>query len=263
MNTNMYTEKQIHRIAHIRGHRDGKNIDRPIYNIEHNQGDPRACVTSLSDYSEANAMLAWFENHDLNAMRQWWHVSAKLLQMYYKMGGGSTINPGAAFLELLRPLISNNEALIDWFSRLDQRYDMKRVESHKTWDFWAYQGVLALRGEWQRLIERCERIISDSPKDSGLKRRLTAHHFYLALAHGDIAKMEEVLQQMVTPKILGALYEENGGYTKDLISTSAVIYAKIAWRHGYEVKVDSPFVPQEWLPMEPLAQYDNHFSFLK
>jgi hypothetical protein len=53
------------------------------------------------------------------------------------------------------------------------------------------------------------------------------------------------------------------GYAADLISTAAVIYAKIAWHHGYEVRVDSPYIPPEWLPTEPLERYDDHYGFLK
>ena len=157
----------------------------------------------------------------------------------------------------------NNDSLIDWFAHYDQMYDMKRVESHKTHDFWAYQAVLALRGEWDRLIERCERIIADPPDASSEQKYLADHHFYLALARSDIGTMQDVLKQLVTPKAVHARSNDDSGYTADLISTAAVIYAKIAWRHGYQIKVDSPYIPAEWLPVEPLKQYDNHYSFLK
>ncbi len=257
----IHSDKQIKRIAHVKSHVDEGPSLNAVSNIVNNQGDPIACAMGLSSFAKGKAMLAWFESHDLNTMRQWWYVSAKLDQMWYQIQP-DILNGGNKLLRLLAPLLSNNDALIDWFAHYDQTYDMKRVESHKTGDFWAYSGALALRGEWPRLIERCEKVINDPPKGAQ-QRRLLAHHFYLALAHGDTLKMEEILREMVTPKILRALYEENGGFTQDLISTSAVIYAKIAWRHGYEVKVDSPFIPQEWLQMEPLAQYDNYFSFLK
>lgn len=56
---------------------------------------------------------------------------------------------------------------------------------------------------------------------------------------------------------------DDSGYAADLISTEAVIYAKIAWFHGYEVRVDSPYIPTEWLSVEPLAKYNCSYSFLK
>ena len=42
-----------------------------------------------------------------------------------------------------------------------------------------------------------------------------------------------------------------------------MIYAKIAWRSGYEVEVDLPCIPKEWLPVTPLDNYDEHYDFLK
>jgi Immunity protein 49 len=65
------------------------------------------------------------------------------------------------------------------------------------------------------------------------------------------------------PKALASRSNDEGGFTEDLISTPAFIYAKIAWRHGYEVVVDSPFVPSEWLPISPLDRYENHYAFLE
>jgi len=258
MSTKSYTKKAIKRIAHTKGHAD-LDIKQPVHLIEHNQGSRSGCAMSLSNHAEANAMYAWFGVHDLDAMRQWCYVAAKLEQMLYLMDP-DTISPGGKTLRLMMPLLSNNDSLIDWFAHYDQAYDMKRVESHKTHDFWAYQAMLALRGEWDRLIERCERIIADPPGASAEKKYLVDHHFYLALARRDTGKMQEALAQLVTPY---PRVGEGSGFTEDLISTAAVVYAKIAWRHGYHVQVDSPYIPAEWLPIEPLTQYSNHYSFLK
>ena len=258
MNTKSYTEKAAKRISHIKAHAD-RDINQPIYLIENNQGNRAGCVMGLSSHAEANAMYAWFGLHDLEAMRQWCYVAAKLDQMAYQIKS-DTINPGWKTLQLLKPLLSNNDVLIDWFAHYDQMYDMKRVENHKTHDFWAYQAVLALRGEWDRLIERCEKIIGDPPDANAEKKYLMDHYFYLALARRDICKMQEVLAQLVTPH---PRVDEGSGFTEDLISTTAVVYAKIAWRHGFQVKVDSSYIPAEWLPIEPLIQYDDHYNFLK
>nr|WP_301540015.1 Imm49 family immunity protein [Ralstonia pickettii] len=194
-------------------------------------------------------------------MRQWCYVSGRLIQLRYSLETDTT-GPGGKMLQLLQPLLSNNNALIDWFAHYDQAYDLKRVENHKSHDFWAYQAILALRGEWERLTERCEKVISDPPIDKTEQKYLADHSFYLALARGDIDKMQEILGQLVTSKAVRARSDDDGGYAADLISSAAVIYAKIAWRHGYQVKVDSPYIPGEWLPVEALSQYKNHYNFL-
>lgn len=263
MSVNAYTEKASKRLAHIKSHVDGgqSGIEIKVQNIVQARGNPRACALLLSGNAEANAMFAWFGNHDLNTMKQWCYVAAKLDQLYFQMQEDDP-EWGRGFPQLLKPILSDHDVLIDWFANYDLAFDMKRVENHKTHDFWAYQAIVALRGDWPRLIERCERIIADPPGATKEQKYLLDHHFYLALAQGDIEKMQNVLQEIVSPKAINTRLDYETGYTADLISTPAVIYAKIAWRHGYKVKVASPYVPQEWLPIQPLSQYDNHYKFL-
>jgi hypothetical protein len=263
MNGALKPERVAKRIAHIRSHLDvGFKLDQLVRNIENNLGNPRACVISLSGHAEASALYAWFEQRDLTSMRQWFHVAAKLDQKWYQMEEDRQ-GPGSKMLRLIKPLLSNDRSLIEWFSHYDQAFDMERVEKHSTHDFWAYQSVIALRGEWDRLAERCARVIRDPPGAAAEQKYLVDHQFYLALAERDIGMMAQALQKLVTPKMIQARDNDDSGYAADLISTAAVIYAKIAWFHGYEVRVDSPYIPAEWLPTEPLERYDDHYVFLK
>lgn len=259
-----YAKKANSRIEHVKRHLDGgyPDMEKMVSYIIHGLGNPRACAGLLSGHAEASAMYAWFANHDLKTMKQWWYVSAKLEQLQYRMEV-DTCSPEANTLHLIKPILSDHDGVIDWFAHFDDVYDMKRVENHKTSDFRAYHAIVALRGDWPRLIERCERVINDPPGASGEQKYQIDHHFFLALAQGDVTKMEEVLQQIVEPKAIRSRNDDESGYTADLISTYAVIYAKIAWQHGYQVKVDSPYVPAEWLPVAPLEHYDTHYDFLK
>ena len=170
--------------------------------------------------------------------------------------------PAGRLLQLLKPLLSNHAKLIDWFAHDDKGFDPKRIENPKTWDFWGYQSLVALRGEWDLLIKRCEMVIEDPPKASEHQSYQIDHQFWLALARGDVGGMQEVLQMLVTPKLLRSRKNFESGYTEDLISTPAVIYAKIAWFHGYELLLDTQYIPSEWLSMTPLTQYDSHYGFL-
>jgi hypothetical protein len=141
-------------------------------------------------------------------------------------------------------------------------WDPKRVANHKTHDFWAYQAIIALRGDWEKLTARCELVLSDPPGASSEKKYLIDHEFLLALAKGDCDGMKNILLQLVTPKGLRLRRDDEGGFTGDLISTYAVIYAKIASRHGHDVDINSPYMPSEWLDNTPLEKYDFHYSFL-
>lgn len=42
----------------------------------------------------------------------------------------------------------------------------------------------------------------------------------------------------------------------------ATVLAKIAYRHGYELDIDSPYVPKELLPVQPLTDYIDPFDFM-
>jgi len=165
-------------------------------------------------------------------------------------------------LQLIRPLVSNDRSLIEWFAHYNQVYCLDRVEKQTTHDFWAYQAIVALRGEWPRLIERCEKVMRAPPRAASEQKYLPDHEFYLALGRRDVGTMTEALHKLVTPKMVKARNNEDSGYATDLISTAAVIYTKIAWFHGYEVRVDSPYIPSERLPMEPLQRYDDRYGFL-
>ena len=79
---------------------------------------------------------------------------------------------------------------------------------------------------------------------------------------GDISGMESALAEMVTPR---QIRWRNGheGYTGWFIVIEAVIYAKIAWRHGFEVDIDTPWIPAEWLPVLPLSRYDDPYDFMQ
>lgn len=73
--------------------------------------------------------------------------------------------------------------------------------------------------------------------------------------------MEQALSEMVLPKAVTKRRNDSSGYTADLILTAAVVYAKIAWRHGFNVRVPSPYIPAEWLPVAPLSTYPAPYPF--
>ncbi|MEX3952265.1 Imm49 family immunity protein [Paraburkholderia sp. EG287B] len=237
------------------------NLPKTIHFIETGTGDSRACMTSLSSHATAKAMVAWFVHQDLIAMKQWFYLGGNLTRAVYRMVN-DTFSPGGKMLALLPPLLSDNDVLVNWFVDRKSAYDLRRVENHKTHDFWAYQAIIAIQGDWQRLKSRCVRVLADPPTASGEKKYLLDHQFYLALAEGDTPAMEDAIRQIITPRARLARAKDESGFTEDLISTPAVIYAKIAWRHGYHVMIDSPFLPQQWLPIAPLDSYRNHYDFL-
>jgi hypothetical protein len=255
-------DKAAFRIRHIRNHlENGFDVDGCVQNIENNVGSPKGSAMLLSSHAFASAMFSWFSKDDLADCKRWCYVGGKLKQLYCQMQDEPE-GPGVALLDLLLPLLSDCEELIQWFAGYDRLFYPGRIDNHKTLDFWAYLSRLALRGEMAQLRERAEKAIEDPPTASNHKKHLVDFHYYVGLANGDVEKMESSLREMTTPKALSGRKAEESGYTEGLISTPAVIYAKLAARLGYQLKIDSPYVPSEWLPIARLDHYPSPYSFL-
>jgi hypothetical protein len=222
------------------------------------EGNREFCMLRLCSYATANAMLSWFKDHDLHSFKQWSYVSARLEQMLFRANAKRWY---PAHL-LLMPLLSDQEKLIDWFASNDVPFDLTRANDPSTADFHGYQALLALRGEWRTLEERCIKVIGHSIKK--MKKYEIDHQFYLALARHDVVGMEKILEELTSPKIAKIRnIEQAFGFTGKLISTHAVVYAKIAWRHGFELLINTPWIPKEWLPIFPLEDYEDPYVFMK
>ena len=142
------------------------------------------------------------------------------------------------------------------------RSDIKDRDNPKQPAFHGYQMILALNHEWERLAERCEQILSTNLRKD--KKYLIDHRFYLALANGDKTEIETVLTELTSPKIAKVRNHEFAfTFTEHFIATHAVIYAKLAWLNGYEVEIYTPWIPKEWLPIQPLENYPEPWDFLR
>lgn len=87
------------------------------------------------------------------------------------------------------------------------------------------------------------------------------YEFYKALLTKDKSKCEEVLEELVSPKIHKK--RNDSPVLKEYVTQPALGYAKLAWCLGVEVEVNNPLVPKEILPIEPLDSYDVPYDFLR
>lgn len=74
--------------------------------------------------------------------------------------------------------------------------------------------------------------------------------------------MEATIAELVSPKMIARRVALEGGFSANLLCTPATLYSKLAWIHGYEIVVDSPYIPSEWLPLLPLDVYADPFDFM-
>jgi len=209
-------------------------------------------------------MLAYFRDNDMAGMKQWAYVSAKARIMWEHETLSDYLTE-----DLLSPLISDNEEVIDWYRQFGLPYELPKSvtggdkDDPKNWMFYRYQSWLALNARWDELGERCERILAMQEQIKKDRSYLIDHRFYLALAKGDKAGMTAVLLEKVTPKERKTRQLQQSGITWDLIDSYATLFAKLAWRAGYELELDTPWIPQDWLPVKPLAKYEEPWPFMQ
>lgn len=243
------------RLTHVQENISGGVDQKAVAHIKNGTGNPSGCALLLSSYCLASGMNAWFAHKDLSATRIWFKESGRMLRMSYELSiETSQSSTGGKIMDLMRPLVANDEEQLQWFSQNVDMYDMQRGEDLRTVEFWAVHFILALRGDWARLEARCKGVIAHPPGTALMKQYMLDHRFYLALAQADEAGMRETLAELLSPAVLKARNDWEGGYTRDLISTRAVMYTKLAWRRGFPIDPGSPFVPSEWLPLDPPPQ---------
>lgn len=250
-------------LQHVGQHaQEDESISRKLSYINNNEGSRKNCIAGLESYTEANCMMSWFRNHDLLAFKQWAYMAAKLNRMVIQY------KPYDWFpaYEHLYALLSDEEEIISWYKQHRLPYliesEIKDRDNPKQSAFHGYQALLALNGQWDELRQRCEKILSMEIKKD--RKYLIDHRFYLALANGDKNGMQAVLTELTSPKVAKVRnFEVSFAFTENFIATHAVIYAKIAWRWGYQLEIDTPWIPKQWLPIQPLDDYPEPWDFLK
>jgi len=252
--------KSVERLHHICSSLDRGAFDPTgcVRNIATGEGSPAGSALQMQSYCLARAMRAWFEYFDISEMKKWFYLSGKFQVIYLEIAPDK-MNAFPRVMDFSQILLSDCEPLISRFCSFTEIYDSKRISSLTTLDYHAFNIILAARGEMDLLALRCEASRKNPPKSLGGKF-IPDNLFLAALAEGDQGRMEEVLNGLVTPKIIRSRSGLEGGYTKDLISTSVVLYAKLAWRHGFNINVESALVPSEWMPISPLSYYDPTYE---
>ncbi|MET3495130.1 Imm49 family immunity protein [Variovorax boronicumulans] len=260
-----YMESLRAGLAHVGGHArqfdEWEENDRPEVMIATGRGSRDGCIQALESLHRARAIVAWFGNGRLDAFKQESYVASKLMYIRQKEGNELGVMREQEYFHCL---MSDCLPLIDRFMSLEplSDYTWKRVRNPQEHVFRHYQMTLALRGDWTELARRAQEQLDAEPK--GLKRFMVDQRFYLALARGDKPGMETALAELTSSKVAKVRNDQlEFGFTHFFIGTHATMYAKIAWRAGYEVNVETPLIPKEWLPVEPPSRYEDPYPFMQ
>lgn len=262
----------LKRLQHVDGHLGGEfyqteNLNRICGRIIGHESDAASTrLGLLQSYIQAKGISSWFHTGDVHALKNWFYNFGRLGYICGNPPFGGTprlVVYEDRALEGMFYLVSDCEPLIEWYSHLDKRFYGKGVDSIKSCDFFTKQFFIALRGEWDLLAERCERLLANPPTGSREKKFIIDHQFYLALAKGDVEQMTAIICELVSPRRIANRSGLETGFTNGLICMPAISYCKLAWRNGYEIAIDSPYIPKEWLAIKPLEKYEDAFEFMK
>jgi hypothetical protein len=225
-----------------------KKLPDLLRRISERDGNLEACMMSVMTHAQLSALLSWFRDGDLKGLKYWSSIAGRIDRVLWQM------SPGRFRLShLMYPLIADDMKVAEWAGLQDRLGWPKDAQDPRQWAYRDYQGLLALRGDWLQLASRAERFLANIPASA--KKFAVDEHFFLSLAHSDIRGMELALIELTSSRT--ARYRnEDVAYPacKTYVSMDAVIYAKIAWRAGFQVKVNTPYIPAEWLPIAPLPQ---------
>jgi len=185
----------------------------------------------------------------------------------------SLINNNSRFLDyglhhISYALLSDNEALIQRYAKLryhrgmNAELSMEEMVAIGELPIWC-NTVQYFMANDKAGVERNLNILENITLSKLPKRELGLkddYEFYKALHFGDKSRMEEVLEKLISPKIHKK--RNDNPILNQYISLPALGYAKLAWRYGIEVEVNSPLVPKELLSIAPLDNYPIPYDFL-
>ena len=200
------------------------------------------------------ALEAFFFENDICKAKHFFYLCGKIDEYLILKHDEKILDYGINHLSYA--LLSDCKPLIVRYSNLKHSLYDRMIQSGATAPMYILQCLI--KDDWAE-YERVMPIMKNKtvPK---FKMELDAA-FYEALAERNKEKMEEVLAEFITPKV-HKQRNKHHELINEFISHPALGYAKLAWYKGIEVNVNSPLVPKELMPIKPLDNYEDVYSFL-
>jgi hypothetical protein len=195
-------------------------------------------------------LKSYFIDRDLCGLKQNFYVVCKLL-----MASEKEAEPGsdafATYESFLYGLLSDSPEIYDWLTHTE----LKNKDYVKGPHFLFHQFQLVLRRDDDALRETIALVAKKGGKhDKALSQ--AGQDFFSLLLKQD----KEGLQAMIENQSKIKSAQELEG---QFLAGFAVVHAKLCWYRGIEVQIQSPLVPMELMPIQPLDAYDVEYDFLR
>jgi hypothetical protein len=212
------------------------------------------CFGTLGEeYAVTHALYSWYVEHNLAAAKQWFYVAAKLIAISSTKPVGNenfwAVHP------FMFPLLSDSPEMIALYSTIETPNLLENRLKLKANEFDIYLVQTALQGDYNKLAELVDTYKAKNYKTQ-TKYKISMMLFMEGLMSGNISKMETAIAKHKNWVLANPI-------TEDFLSDYGVTLCKLAWIKGFEVQVDSLLIPMEFMPVTPLAHYEDIYEFMK
>ncbi|MDY4595004.1 MAG: immunity 49 family protein [[Pasteurella] aerogenes] len=231
--------------------------------INKGEGDMFFAISQLINAYNAKASLSLLDNYDVPSFKKYLYISGKLTllskdKLQWAYYGVNVMHFFSILmsdnLDLLNYLVSHRDEIVD----IHEPYNRKDLR-----EFFNANTLLAISGEFDLLKERALLFLNDEKKTKSDKIRIPDHNFYVALADKNIEDMRLALSILLEPK-----YSRRAAYDTEVhfdfyLQLQVLMYAKIAMRHGFDLKINSPIAPSELIEISSMNIYDDPYEFMQ
>ena len=215
--------------------------------------DLRACYMSLASNHRIFGMYDYLVEGKIRSLKQHFYVASKLCLASIREDEYQQFETGG---DIFDALLSDCSEVINAMAHLETP-TLIRERDNPLWSrFHVHMLQLAIRGEDAALREKIEKIAKHGKKPER-QASTSGQDFYSLLLQRDQAGLESLIQNK------SARIKSADPLIEDWMSYLGTLQTKLCWLKGIPVQIDSPLVPMELMPIQPLAHYDDVYDFLQ
>ena len=215
--------------------------------------DLGGCYSLLSGYHQRLGVYDYFVEGHIYDLKQHFYTANQLEQACVGLESHSPTL--ATHHTFLYGLLSDSPAVINWLKTADSDQMRQERDNPRLPWFYNHMTQLVLLDKWDALPAKIEKAAQKAGK--GLREKFASgQDFHSLLLKRDKTGLEQLLTNEARKRQGDPLLE-------DWIAEASTWRAKLCWLKGIPVQIDSPLVPMELMPIQPLAHYDDVYDFLQ
>ena len=210
-------------------------------------------LRSLMGTARVRAIHAYYVKNDISAFKQNAYLATRLSLASVGQDGGSTFEVAD---DLFYALLSDSSGAINAMAAVEvpQLLQSRMNPLHSR--FYVYMLQMAIRGENEIVQQMIRKVATNGRKPERIEAAAGRDFFSLLLKRDQAGLEERIKTKHAKPK-------NQDVETENFLSFFGTLEAKLCWLKGIPVQIDSPWVPMELMPVQPLDHYDDVYDFLK